>query len=210
MKLAPEAVAARKERARQSAQRVEARRELSGNASLSGREMATADVMASRAYIDALARRLRAAGVPGALGALRVRAMADLTQGRGSPPHQQLAELIRRLRPAFTVIAAGTCDHTQEEPRYTPSRKLRHLIRARNATCDAPGCHADAAHADLDHTVPWPVGPTEQCNIGPRCRTHHRVKQAPDWHVEQTAPGITRWTLPSGRTHSTTPTRYDA
>ena len=44
---------------------------------------------------------------------------------------------------------------------------------------------------------------------GPRCRTHHRAKQARDWKVEQIAPGVTRWTLPSGRTHITTPTRYD-
>ena len=34
--------------------------------------------------------------------------------------------------------------------------------------------------------------------------------QAPDWKVEQLAPGVTRWTLPSGRTHITTPTKYDA
>ena len=40
-------------------------------------------------------------------------------------------------------------------------------------------------------------------------RTHHRAKQAPDWTAEQLASGVTRWTLPSGRTHTTTPTRYD-
>ena len=33
--------------------------------------------------------------------------------------------------------------------------------------------------------------------------------KAPDWKAEQLAPGITVWTLPSGRTHTTTPTRYD-
>ena len=42
-----------------------------------------------------------------------------------------------------------------------------------------------------------------------RPRTHHRAKQAPDWTVQQPAPGVTRWTLPSGRTHVTTPTKYD-
>ncbi len=83
------------------------------------------------------------------------------------------------------------------------------LVRARSATCDAPGCRNSAATADLDHTVPWPDGPTSQANLAPRCRTHHRAKQAPDWTVEQLAPGVTRWTLPSGRAHITTPTRYD-
>jgi len=125
------------------------------------------------------------------------------------PPPAQLAELIRRLNLTFTPIATGTCDHAQAEGQYSPSRKLRHLVRARSATCDAPGCQSQAVNADLDHTRPWPDGPTEQCNLAPRCRTHHRAKQAPDWQVDQPAPGITRWTLPSGRTHTTTPTKYD-
>jgi hypothetical protein len=116
------------------------------------------------------------------------------------PPPAQLAELLRRLNLTFTPVASGTCDHAEAEEHYTPSRKLKHLIRARTATCDAPGCQAQALNTDLDHTIPWPDGPTEQCNLAPRCRTHHRAKQAPDWRVEQSAPGVTRWTLPSGRT----------
>ena len=82
MKLAPQAVAARKKLARRD-QRVEARREASGNASLSGRELDTADVMASKAYIDAIAVKLRDSGlIPGTLGQLRALALTDLTQGR--------------------------------------------------------------------------------------------------------------------------------
>jgi hypothetical protein len=125
------------------------------------------------------------------------------------PPPAQLGELLRRLGLTLTPIARGSCDRGQAETGYTPSRKLRHLVRARSATCDAPGCQAQAVNADLDHSIPWPVGPTDQFNLAPRCRTHHRAKQAPDWTVEQAGPGVTRWTLPSGRTHVTTPTRYD-
>ena len=125
------------------------------------------------------------------------------------PPPARLAELLRRLNLTLTPIAQGGCDHAAAEDRYAPSRALRHLVRARNATCDAPGCQNTAATTDLDHTVPWPRGLTEQCNLAPRCRTHHRAKQAPDWTVGQSAPGVTRWTLPSGRTHVTTPTKYD-
>jgi hypothetical protein len=125
------------------------------------------------------------------------------------PPPQQLIELLRRLGLAFTPIARASCDHAQAEEHYTPSRGLRHLIRARSSTCDAPGCQSQATGTDLDHTLPWPAGPTDQCNLAPRCRTHHRAKQAPDWKVDQVAPGVTRWTLPSGRTHVTTPARYD-
>jgi hypothetical protein len=125
------------------------------------------------------------------------------------PPPGQLAELLHRLSPTFTIVAAGTCDHARAEDQYTPSRRLKHLIRARSATCDAPGCQVQAVYADLDHTVPWPDGPTDQCNLAARCRTHHRAKQAPDWTVEQPTPGVTHWTLPSGRAHITTATRYD-
>jgi Domain of unknown function (DUF222) len=393
MKLNPEAVRARKEHAKRNEQRVEARRELSGNASLSGRELGTADVLAAKAHIDAIAARLRDSGLlDSTLDRLRALAFADLTQGRNpldrlntagtagtegtegtagtaalppadpgtpggpsasaadpsgapagpsgplpapnpsgvpnpsdapdpsgvpnssgvpggplpalgrrsplpalgrlsplpaeinlivpvgsllgwstapaqagawglldrdetravvdaaaqhprtrwcvtltapdgtalahgcahgrhsrllsdlapQPPPEQLAEILRRLNLVFTPIARGSCDHPQAEEHYVPSRKLKHLVRARTATCDAPGCEAQAVSADLDHTVPWPDGPTDQCNLAPRCRTHHRAKQAPDWKVEQTEPGVTHWTLPSGRTHVTTPTKYDA
>jgi hypothetical protein len=322
MKLNPEAVAARKERAKRSEQRVEARREASGNASLAGRELDVADVLASKAYLDAVAAKLRASGlVDGPLDRLRALALTDLTQGRdpldrikprpapapaGSagpqahgpvrpgepaplpalinlivpagtllgwsaapaqagawglldrgdtravaaaaaahpatrwcvtltgpdgtalahgcargprprllsdlepqPPPAQLTELLRRLNPTFTPIARSSRDPATPEAGYAPSRGLRHLVRARTANCDAPGCHSPATSADLDHTRAWPDGPTSQSNLAPRCRTHHRAKQAPDWKVEQIAPGVTRWTMPSGRTHVTTPTSYD-
>ena len=64
-------------------------------------------------------------------------------------------------------------------------------------------------HADLDHTIAYPDGLTDQCNLGPKCRRHHKAKQAPGWKVEQPEPGVIRWTLPSGRAHTTRPTVYD-
>jgi hypothetical protein len=103
----------------------------------------------------------------------------------------------------------GSCDHANAENRYTPSRKLGHLVRARTATCPAPGCGAHAYHNDLDHTVPHPDGPTDECNIAPPCRRHHRVKQAPGWKLEQPEPGVMIWTTPSGRTYTTKPTVYE-
>jgi hypothetical protein len=129
----------------------------------------------------------------------------------GPTPEQSvmLRDWLQDLNCTFRPIARGTCDHANAEDRYTPSRTLKHLVRARSATCDAPACDAQAICTDLDHTVPHPAGPTDECNLGPRCRTHHRCKQAPDWKVEQPEPGVTRWTLPSGRIHFTTPTAYD-
>jgi hypothetical protein len=116
---------------------------------------------------------------------------------------------LRQLKITPEPIARGQCDHRHAEDRYTPSRKLAHLIRARTTTCDAPGCNAQAAYADLDHTIPHPAGPTDECNLGPKCRRHHRAKQSAGWRLEQTEPGVMRWTFPSGRTHTTTATIYD-
>jgi hypothetical protein len=401
MKLDPEAVKARREHARRTRQRVEVRREESGNASVAGREMDTADALAAKAHIHALALRLRRAGLPGTLDQLRLLVFSDLTAGRdplnrltravahdaaqdkapakpsspdkvpakpsnSAPPAPdpggpregtrngdsqalgrqetqpnstpeagstsvdggatldyddgdwddsadpiehpcppapmpavinlvvhaetlfgwdtapseagewglldadetrtivaaasrhpatrwcftllardgtaaahgcspgrhpwtpreqdgasagqrtptaaqaaQFATFLRSLNLTLEPIAKGGCDHAAAEPRYSPSRRLTHLVRARTATCDAPGCNARALHADLDHTIPYPDGPTDQCNLGPKCRRHHKAKQTPGWKVEQTEPGVIRWTLPSGRTHTTRPTVYD-
>jgi hypothetical protein len=95
---------------------------------------------------------------------------------RDGPPgpdsHQaaQLTDLLRRLNVTLRPIAKGTCDHLHQEDRYTPSRTLKHLVRARTATCSAPGCGARAINCDLDHTRPYPAGITCECQLGPRCK----------------------------------------
>ena len=83
MKLDPEGVRARKERAKATRRRVEVRREHSGNASLAGRELDTVDALASKAYIDAIAVRIRNSGlIDATLPAIRARVMTELLQGR--------------------------------------------------------------------------------------------------------------------------------
>jgi Domain of unknown function (DUF222) len=138
-------------------------------------------------------------------------ATPDSTTRAGPGPGQAaaLAELLRRLNVTLHPIARGTCDHRHREDRYTPSRALKHLVRARTATCPAPGCGAQAYHNDLDHTVAYPVGATDECNLSPPCRRHHRVKQAPGWQLSQPEPGVMRWTTPSGRVYATRPTVYE-
>ena len=130
----------------------------------------------------------------------------------GPDAHQaaQLADLLRRLDVTLHPIAKGCCDHRHREDRYVPSSKLKHLVRARTATCTAPGCGTRAIHCDLDHTTAWPAGITCECDLAPTCRHHHRVKQAPGWRLDQPGPGIMHWTTPSGRHYTTTPTVYEA
>jgi hypothetical protein len=134
---------------------------------------------------------------------------APPTGGPDAAQSAPLRELVRRLNVTLEPIARGACDHRHAEDHYTPSRKLKHLVRARTATCSAPGCNAQAVHCDIDHVVPWPSGPTDECNTHPGCRRHHRCKQAPGWQVEEAEPGIMRWTTPAGRVYTTTPTVYD-
>jgi hypothetical protein len=131
-----------------------------------------------------------------------------LLDGPHARKAEQFFDFVRALHLTLEPIAQGTCDHRHAEEHYTPSRKLQHLVRARSGTCTAPGCQAQAVHADLDHTTPYPEGSTDECNLGPKCRTHHRAKQTPGWNVEQPEPGVFRWTLPSGRSHTTRPSTY--
>jgi hypothetical protein len=126
-----------------------------------------------------------------------------------SPRAAQLAELLAELNAAPEPIAQGTCDHRHLEHRYIPSRKLKHLIRARTVRCCAPGCGAQAITSEVDHTIPYPAGASCECNLGPACKRHHHAKHAPGWKLEQTEPGVMRWTTPSGRTYTTHPTQYE-
>jgi hypothetical protein len=131
------------------------------------------------------------------------------TGSQGSMPLRGLLDFlnIRELTP----VIRGPCQHARAEHRYRPGRKLQHLIRARNATCAAPGCGRRAASCDLDHTDPHHQGGrTCECNLAPLCRHHHRCKQAEGWWLEQPEPGVLVWHTPAGRTYTTTPTRYAA
>jgi hypothetical protein len=111
----------------------------------------------------------------------------------------------------LTPVIRGPCRHAQAEDRYRPSRKLAHLIKARNASCTAPGCGRRAARCDLDHTHPHhDGGMTCECNLAPLCRHHHRCKQAEGWRLEQPEPGVLVWHTPAGRTYTTTLTHYAA
>jgi len=122
----------------------------------------------------------------------------------------QLLDLLRRLNVTLHPIAKGACDHRHREDRYVPSRTLKHLVRARTATCTAPGCGARAIHCDLDHTRAYPAGITCECDLAPLCRHHHRCKQAEGWRLEQPAPGVLVWRTPAGRSYTTTPAVYPA
>src|SRR5712691_5411625 len=83
MRLDPEAVRKRKERARRDAH-VRRFREASGNAGMTAREMPSVEIIASMQHVEARALDLRAAGMTGTLEELKARAYLDLLQERDS------------------------------------------------------------------------------------------------------------------------------
>jgi hypothetical protein len=95
------------------------------------------------------------------------------------------------------------------EPRYRPSAALAEFVRCRDLTCRFPGCDKPAEVCDIDHTVPFPMGPTHASNLKLLCRYHHLLKtfyaQCGGWADRQLADGTVEWTAPTGHTYATTP-----
>ena len=103
LKLDPDAARKRKEAAKREAH-VRRFREESGNAGMVARELPSDEVLASWQHVEQRALDLRAAGVPGTLQDLRVRAYLDLLQERDS-----------RTVPAG-VVRAASAGAGQDQP----------------------------------------------------------------------------------------------
>ncbi len=100
--------------------------------------------------------------------------------------------------------AAGQADNA--EPGYRPSAALSEFIRWRDLTCRFPGCDAPAERCDIDHTTPWPLGPTHPSNTKLYCRAHHLIKTfCPGWSDRQYPDGTVEVTTPTGHTYTTEP-----
>ncbi|WP_396902190.1 HNH endonuclease signature motif containing protein, partial [Mycolicibacterium sp.] len=100
--------------------------------------------------------------------------------------------------------AAGQADNA--EPGYRPSAALSEFIRWRDLTCRFPGCDAPAERCDIDHTTPWPAGPTHPSNTKLYCRAHHLIKTfCPGWSDRQYPDGTVQVTTPTGHTYTTEP-----
>jgi hypothetical protein len=123
------------------------------------------------------------------------------------PPGSDRAAWLASI--TITTIESGTCSHQRESAGYRPSPPLRHIVKIRSPRCGYPGCRRKAQRCDDDHTIAHHKGgKTCECNLYPLCRRHHRAKQSPGWQLAQPEPGILIWTLPCGRTVTTTPEPY--
>lgn len=97
----------------------------------------------------------------------------------------------------------------EDESQYRPSTSLVEFIRSRDLTCRFPGCDRPADFCDIDHAIPWPLGPTHPSNLRCLCRKHHLLKTfwAGDggWNDRQSPDGTIVWTSPTGRSYTTRP-----
>jgi hypothetical protein len=87
--------------------------------------------------------------------------------GFGILPAESVRELATTATRKPLTIPSGT-----PEPGYRPSAVTSEFVRWRDLTCRWPGCDAPVERCDVDHTVPYPLGPTHPSNNKLYCRAH--------------------------------------
>jgi hypothetical protein len=124
--------------------------------------------------------------------------------GFGPVPSTLLRDLagVAKIKPLLTP-------QTLPESGYRPSVALAEFVRFRDLTCRFPGCDKPAEICDIDHTVPFPLGPTHASNLKLLCRLHHLLKTfytgTNGWRDRQERDGTVIWTSPTGHTYITKP-----
>ena len=142
-----------------------------------------------------------------------VTVITDATQTIGYAPgfgvldEKALAEAVARATAKVRKLAHP--GEAAAETGYRPSTALADFIRCRDLTCRFPGCDARAEVCDIDHTTPWPHGPTHPSHLKLLGRRHHLLKSfytGPRWWQDTQQPdGTVTWTSPTGHTYTTKP-----
>jgi hypothetical protein len=97
----------------------------------------------------------------------------------------------RWLVDALTAMTAPPVLRELVASGYRFPPRLQRFLTTRDRTCVFPGCNRRAV--DLDHRVPWPLGPTSADNGECLCRHHHRAKHAV-FRVVRNPDGSYTWT----------------
>ncbi|KUI01445.1 hypothetical protein AU190_18415 [Mycolicibacterium acapulense] len=126
--------------------------------------------------------------------------------GFGVLPAESVRELARNaeLKP---VIVPSADDAARAG--YRPGARLTEFLQWRDVTCRWPGCDKPVWGCDVDHTVPWPYGPTHPSNTKHYCRIHHLIKTfnsgSGGWREEQLPDGAVVLTAPTGHQYRSEP-----
>jgi uncharacterized protein DUF222 len=115
------------------------------------------------------------------------------------------AESVRDLAAAGATVKPLTIAK-ESAPGYRPTAAQSAFIKWRDLTCRFPGCDAPAQVCDIDHTEPYPYGPTHPSNNKLYCRAHHLLKtfySGFGWQDRQFPDGTVAWTAPTGHNYST-------
>lgn len=155
---------------------------------------------------DCPARSNRAAATAAVIHVLAEQSTLEATSdkpgylpGFGVLPAESVRNLIPTAR--ITPVSVPSAD-TAAQTGYRPNTTLTEFLRWRDLTCRWPGCDKPVQRCDVDHTVPWPYGPTHPSNTKHYCRIHHIVKTfhtgTNGWKDHQLPDGTIVLTAPTG------------
>ncbi|GAB3271667.1 13E12 repeat family protein [Arthrobacter pigmenti] len=89
--------------------------------------------------------------------------------------------------------------------RYGVPKDLQKLVRLRDRRCRGVGCNRAARTCEIDHSIPYPAGATEEPNLKAQCKRDHVLKTAKLWRDTQHRDGRVDWISPAGRKYTNTP-----
>ena len=112
------------------------------------------------------------------------------------------AESVREVAKTATVKPLTVPTGAAPDPGYRPSAKTKEFLAWRDLTCRWPGCDKPVEKCDVDHTVPYPAGPTHPSNAKHYCRIHHLLKTFCGWTDRQLADGTILLISPTGHTYT--------
>ncbi len=113
------------------------------------------------------------------------------------------AESVRKLATTATLKPLTVPTGVAPDPGYHLSAKNKEFVQWRDLTCRWPGCDQPAEKSDIDHTVPYPAGPTHPSNNKPYCRIHHLIKTFCGWSDRQLPDGTVVLRSPTGHVYTT-------
>jgi hypothetical protein len=133
-------------------------------------------------------------------------AMVDLDNTRTTITPEHLKDWCQQSGTKVTVRPVIDLAEELSTDSYTATPVLKEQVRLRHPECPFPFCHRPSwrqgQHADTDHIVEWPEGPTATSNLAPPCRQHHRLKTFTDWTYHHVPGTGFIWTSPLGHRHT--------